>query len=103
MTEMGSKMSEYPLDPQLARMLVFSPNYNITNEILTIVSMLSVPVIFLRPKDHAKEAEAAKGKFAHSDGDHLTILNAYYAYKQKRESVQWCYENFINHRLNFII
>ena len=32
------------------------------------------------------------------DGDHLTLLNVYHAFKQNRDSPQWCYENFINYR-----
>jgi pre-mRNA-splicing factor ATP-dependent RNA helicase DHX15/PRP43 len=36
-------MSELPVDPQLAKMLIASPDYNCSNEILTIVAMLSVP------------------------------------------------------------
>ena len=41
LTEIGSTMAEFPLDPQLAKMLVISPHYNCSNEILTIVAMLS--------------------------------------------------------------
>lgn len=40
----------------------------------------------------------AKAQFAHVDGDHLTMLNAYHAYKQNAESKDWCYDNFINYR-----
>jgi pre-mRNA-splicing factor ATP-dependent RNA helicase DHX15/PRP43 len=60
--------------------------------------MLSVPNIFMRPKDAAKEADEAKTQFSHADGDHLTLLNAYHAYKQNGESKDWCYDNFINYR-----
>ncbi len=52
----------------------------------------------MRPKDVAKEADEAKAQFAHSDGDYLTLLNAYHAYKQNSECKDWCYENFINYR-----
>lgn len=31
-------------------------------------------------------------------GDHLTLLNAYHAYKQQQESQDWCYDNFLNSR-----
>src|ERR1700739_4496706 len=65
---------------------------------LSIVAMLSVPNVFIRPKDSAKEADEAKAQFAHSDGDHLTLLNAYHAYKQAGEGKDWCYDNFINYR-----
>jgi pre-mRNA-splicing factor ATP-dependent RNA helicase DHX15/PRP43 len=52
----------------------------------------------MRPKEAAKAADEAKAQFAHIDGDHLTLLNAYYAYKQNGDSKEWCYDNFINYR-----
>ncbi|XP_044491451.1 probable pre-mRNA-splicing factor ATP-dependent RNA helicase DEAH2 isoform X2 [Mangifera indica] len=44
LTELGEKMSEFPLDPQMSKMLVESPKYNCSNEILSISAMLSVAV-----------------------------------------------------------
>eukprot|EP00742_Colponemidia_sp_Colp-10_P006926 GILJ01007431.1.p1 GENE.GILJ01007431.1~~GILJ01007431.1.p1 ORF type:complete len:700 (+),score=114.79 GILJ01007431.1:46-2145(+) len=98
LTDLGATMSEFPLDPQLAKMLVISPDFKCSNEILSIVAMLSVPACFMRPKEAAKEADEAKSRFAHIDGDHLTLLNVYHAYKQNKGDQTWCYENFINHR-----
>jgi pre-mRNA-splicing factor ATP-dependent RNA helicase DHX38/PRP16 len=43
-------MVEFPLDPPLSKMLIKSCEFNCSSEILTIVSMLSVPSIFFRPK-----------------------------------------------------
>jgi pre-mRNA-splicing factor ATP-dependent RNA helicase DHX15/PRP43 len=40
-TPLGKLMAEMPLDPQLAKMLVVSPEFKCSNEILTIVAMLS--------------------------------------------------------------
>ncbi|GJN31289.1 hypothetical protein PR202_gb19671 [Eleusine coracana subsp. coracana] len=98
LTELGEMMSEFPLDPQMSKMLVISPKYNCSNEILSISAMLSVPNCFLRPRDAQKAADEAKARFGHIDGDHLTLLNVYHAYKQNNEDPQWCYENFINSR-----
>lgn len=41
LTKLGELMSEFPLDPQLAKMLVVSPDYQCSNEILSITAMLS--------------------------------------------------------------
>ena len=65
---------------------------------LSIVAMLSVPNVFMRPKECIKEADEAKAQFAHVDGDHLSLLNAYHAFKQAGGTKEWCYENFINFR-----
>ena len=72
-TELGDKMAEFPLDPQLAKMLISSPRFSCSNEVLSIAAMLSIPMVFMRPRDQAKEADAAKAKFQHIDGDHLTL------------------------------
>jgi pre-mRNA-splicing factor ATP-dependent RNA helicase DHX15/PRP43 len=41
LTELGAIMAEFPLDPQLAKMLIASCQYNCSNEILSITAMLS--------------------------------------------------------------
>ncbi|CAM6102911.1 unnamed protein product [Calypogeia fissa] len=98
LTSLGQLMSEFPLDPQMSKMLVVSPSFNCSNEILSITAMLSVPNCFLRPREAQKAADEAKARFAHNDGDHLTLLNVYHAYKQNSEDATWCYDNFVNVR-----
>ncbi|CEL96663.1 unnamed protein product [Vitrella brassicaformis CCMP3155] len=99
MTELGEMMAEFPLDPQLAKMLVDSPKFNCSNEILSIAAMLSVPHCFVRPREAMREADEAKGRFSHLDGDHLTLLNVFHAYKQAQGAGKsFCYDNFLNHR-----
>ena len=46
--------------------------------------MCLVPQIFVRPTDVKKQADESKMRFAHIDGDHLTYLNVYHAYKQSK-------------------
>mmetsp|Transcript_14507 Transcript_14507/g.12313 ORF Transcript_14507/g.12313 Transcript_14507/m.12313 type:complete len:253 (+) Transcript_14507:1315-2073(+) len=95
-------MAEFPLDPPLAKMLIVSPQFNVAQEIVNLAAMLSVPLIFLRPKDAIREADDAKAKFTHIDGDHLTLLNVYNAYKTKQQRgediMSWCRNNFLNNR-----
>ncbi|XVE77520.1 hypothetical protein DITRI_Ditri13aG0069700 [Diplodiscus trichospermus] len=98
LTKLGEIMSEFPLNPQMSKMLVVSSEFNCSNEILSIAAMLSVPNCFVRPREAQKAADEAKARFGHIDGDHLMLLNVYHAYKQNNEDPSWCYENFINHR-----
>ncbi|TVU41410.1 hypothetical protein EJB05_14925, partial [Eragrostis curvula] len=95
LTPLGELMSEFPLEPQMSKMIVISPKYSCSNEILSISAMLSAPNCFLRPREAQKAAGEAKARFVHVDGDHLTLLNVYHAYKNN-EDPQWCYENFID-------
>ncbi|XP_017190110.3 probable pre-mRNA-splicing factor ATP-dependent RNA helicase DEAH2 isoform X2 [Malus domestica] len=41
LTKLGEIMSEFPLDPQMSKMLVVSPEFSCSNEILSISAMLS--------------------------------------------------------------
>lgn len=100
LTALGEQMADFPVDPQWAKMLIVSPDYSCSNEILTIVACMSVPQIFMRPIDQAKSADEAKAQFAHPDGDHLTLLNAFQAYEYISEAdrKKWCWDNFISER-----
>jgi pre-mRNA-splicing factor ATP-dependent RNA helicase DHX15/PRP43 len=98
MTDLGRLMSEFPLDPHLSAALIKSSNYRCPNEMLTILAMLSVPNVFLRPAKQRKEADEAKDRFAHEDGDHITLLNVYNAYKENEEDNDWCWNNYLNSR-----
>ncbi|KAK3997056.1 putative Pre-mRNA-splicing factor ATP-dependent RNA helicase PRP43 [Cladorrhinum sp. PSN332] len=102
LTRLGSLASEFPLDPALAVMLISSPEFYCSNEILSITSLLSVPQIWIRPNNNRKRADEMKAQFSHPDGDHLTLLNAYHAYKGAEQSgddvKKWCHEHFLSFR-----
>jgi len=98
LTPLGLQIGEIPVEPQMAKMLVTSAQYNCTNEILSIVAMLSTANIFMRPKEAAKMADEAKAQYSHPEGDHITMLNAYLAYKESGDNKDYCYDNFLNYR-----
>jgi pre-mRNA-splicing factor ATP-dependent RNA helicase DHX15/PRP43 len=100
LTHMGKMASEFPLDPALAVMLISSPEFYCSNEILSLTALLSVPQVFVRPASARKRADEMKNMFAHADGDHLTLLNVYHAFKGQPQdkAKQWCYDSFLNLR-----
>ena len=99
LTPEGKLMSDFPLDPQMTKMLITGgQKFSCTNEMCTIAALLSVPVIFIRPREGQKESDAAKAQFNHQDGDHLTLLNAYHAYVNNGANKDWCWENYLNFR-----
>ncbi|KIL64193.1 hypothetical protein M378DRAFT_163439 [Amanita muscaria Koide BX008] len=98
LTPLGSIMAEFPLDPQLSKMLIVSPEFKCSNEILTITAMLSVPNIWLRPNNQRREADAAKAKLTVPDGDHLTLLNVYNQYQQNSYDKNWAWTNYVAQR-----
>lgn len=104
LTAKGTQMSEFPLDPQLSRMIVSGgQKHSCTNEMCTIAALLSVPPIFIRPRDKAKESKDAKMQFNHQDGDHQTFMNAFNAYitsagSSDQDKKSWCQWNFLSFR-----
>ena len=101
LTALGRLASQFPLDPSLAVMLISSPEFYCSNEILSLTSLLSVPQIFVRPVSARKRADEMKDLFAHSDGDHLTMLNVYHAFKSpvaQTNPKQWCHDHFLSYR-----
>ncbi|KAI3364932.1 hypothetical protein L3Q82_001112 [Scortum barcoo] len=98
LTRLGRRLAEFPLEPMLCKMLIMSVHLGCSEEMLTIVSMLSVQNIFYRPKDKQALADQKKTKFFQLEGDHLTLLAVYNSWKNNKFSNPWCFENFIQAR-----
>jgi len=96
LTPLGRKMVEFPIDPPLSKMLIFSDQLECTSEVLIVVSMLSVPPVFFRPKDREEESDAKREKFFVPESDHLTQLNVYMQWKNSGYSNQWCTDHFLH-------
>ncbi|KAG2240285.1 hypothetical protein Bca52824_090928 [Brassica carinata] len=95
LTDLGWKMVEFPLDPPLAKMLLMGERLDCIDEVLTIVSMLSVPSVFFRPKERAEESDAAREKFFVPESDHLTLLNVYKQWKEHDYRGDWCNDHYL--------
>ncbi|KAF8525107.1 P-loop containing nucleoside triphosphate hydrolase protein [Hysterangium stoloniferum] len=99
LTPVGRKMSEFPMEPSMAKMLIQSVEYKCSSEMLTIVSMLSVPSVFYRPKERMEEADAAREKFAVAESDHLTLLNVFNQWKVHNYRDDWAMKHFLHPKL----
>ena len=98
LTKLGRRMAEFPLEPNLAKMLILSVHLGCSDEILTVVSMLNVQNVFYRPKEKQAIADQKKAKFNQPEGDHLTLLSVFNSWKNHKFSHAWCYENFVQER-----
>lgn len=95
-------------------MLIVSPEFKCSNEMLTITAMLSgeysllvptiillicdaVPNVWVRPNNQRREADQAKAHFTVPDGDHLTLLNVYNNYALCKD----CLPKLLSCHLNF--
>ncbi|CAM0949430.1 unnamed protein product [Alopecurus aequalis] len=109
----GKQMARLPLDPMYSKALIVSSEFKCLEEMLIVVSMLSVESIFFTPREKLEEARAARKNFESSEGDHITLVNVYRAAAEcleksknanaKEKTIEkalnrWCWENFINYR-----
>ncbi|KAL6909797.1 hypothetical protein ACP4OV_001456 [Aristida adscensionis] len=95
LTRLGKKMVEFPQEPPLSKMLLASVDLGCSDEILTIIAMIQTGNIFYRPREKQAQADRKRSNFFQPEGDHLTLLTVYEAWKTKGFSGPWCVENFI--------
>ncbi|KAL4877535.1 P-loop containing nucleoside triphosphate hydrolase protein [Aspergillus karnatakaensis] len=98
LTRLGRKMADFPMEPALAKVLIASVDLGCSEEMLSIVAMLSIQSVFYRPKEKQQQADQKKAKFHDPHGDHLTLLNVYNGWKKANFNNAWCFENFIQAR-----
>lgn len=96
LTKLGRRMAEFPVDPMLSKAIIASEKYLCTDEVLTIIAMLSESgSLFYRPKDKKLHADQARQNFVRAGGDHFTLLNVWEQWAETNYSQQFCYEQFL--------
>ncbi|KAJ7164640.1 pre-mRNA splicing factor [Mycena crocata] len=96
LTKLGRRMAEFPVDPMLSKAIISSEKYVCTDEVLTIIAMLSESgSLFYRPKDKKLHADQARQNFVRPGGDHFTLLNVWEQWAETNYSQQFCYEQFL--------
>lgn len=96
LTKLGRRMAEFPVDPQLSKAILASETYRCTEEVVSIVSMLSESsALFFRPKDKKMHADRARAAFVQPGGDHLTLLNVWEQWVHSNYDHQFCIDNFV--------
>jgi HrpA-like RNA helicase len=99
-------MLRYPLEPEHARILLASFALGCPSEIIDILSLTVSGPLWVDRADARESATAARTKFVHRDGDHLTAMNVLRAYLALREQGSgsggktgigaWCRDNCVN-------
>ncbi|KAI6021015.1 P-loop containing nucleoside triphosphate hydrolase protein [Pisolithus marmoratus] len=97
LTALGSIMAEFPLDPQLSKIVDRHSSFRMQTSVLTI----TVQNIWLHSNNQFKQADAAKALFTVPDGDHLTLLNVYNSYIQSKPVqidmiCQWAWNHYLS-------
>ncbi|CAN6625011.1 pre-mRNA-splicing factor ATP-dependent RNA helicase Prp22p [Trichomonascus vanleenenianus] len=98
LTRLGRRMADFPMEPALSKVCIASVDAKCSDEVLTIVAMITAQNVFYRPRDKQKQADERKARFHDATGDHMTLLNVYNAWVRSGRSKMWCQENFIQDR-----
>ena len=98
--DIGFRVSEFPVEPSLAVMLINSskPDFSCSREILILVSMLSVQNVFYSNRE-SHHVIKAKKKIGAKEGDMITLINIYLRYHAshgKKEKIRFCGEFGLN-------
>ncbi len=104
LTDFGGKMAAFPLEPELSTALIKSENYGCSEQVLSIVAMLSAGSNCFHRVKRDRNCEQKHRAFDHAEGDHMTLLNVFNSYKHslreggQRGAGKWCFDNYINPR-----
>lgn len=101
-TANGRKMAAMPADPRLACMLVEAERRGCLQELLIIVSALSVQDPRENPPDKKQQAREKHRLFEHSESDFLSWVILWTTFEQERQSLgsnalrQYCKAHFLS-------
>ncbi|MDX2601551.1 ATP-dependent RNA helicase HrpA [Streptomyces caniscabiei] len=86
LTPMGRKLSQLPVDPRLARMVVEADKNGCAREVMVIAAALSIQDPRERPADKQAQADQQHARFKDETSDFLAFLNLWrYVREQQKE------------------
>lgn len=101
LSDIGKMMIKFPLEPRISRIIVESiMKYPETiDRVLIAASFLSANSPFILPPNEEMEARKAHHRFKDMQGDFVTYLNVYNAYKQTDNRDKFCKKNYLDERV----
>ncbi|MBU1555133.1 MAG: ATP-dependent RNA helicase HrpA, partial [Gammaproteobacteria bacterium] len=103
LTELGKKLSRLPIDPRLARMVLFAADNGGLNELLVLAAALSIQDPRERPLDKQQKADQCHGRFADTDSDFAAWLKLWQYLQEQQEQLsnnqfrRLCRQEFLNY------
>ncbi|MBB5872128.1 ATP-dependent helicase HrpA [Allocatelliglobosispora scoriae] len=86
LTPLGRKLSQLPVDPRLARMVVEADRNGCLREVMVIVAALSIQDPRERPSDNQQAAAEKHARFADPESDFMSYLHLWkYLGEQQKE------------------
>jgi ATP-dependent helicase HrpA len=86
-TRIGRQLSQLPIDPRLARMVIESKQYGTTREVMAIVAALSIQDPRERPLERRAQADQQHARFVDPTSDFLTLLNLWNHLEERQKEL----------------
>ncbi len=102
LTADGRLMAFLPVDPRFSKMLLAARSFHCMQEVLVIVSALSVSDPRERPHDKKQEADNKHKRFAYPRSDFLGFYKLWSILQNQKERLtnkqfsKWCEQNFLS-------
>ncbi len=101
LTKPGRRLAQLPVDPRFARMLMAAGQWNCLQEMLIIISALSVQDPRERPADKQQAADQKHREHWHDHSDFLAYVKLWNTYEEQRQILsnsqcqKWCKQHYL--------
>ncbi|TBO59230.1 ATP-dependent RNA helicase HrpA [Streptomyces kasugaensis] len=103
LTPMGRKLSQLPVDPRLARMVLEADRNGCVREVMVIAAALSIQDPRERPSDKQQQADQQHARFKDETSDFLAFLNLWRYVREQQKALsssafrRMCRNEFLNY------
>lgn len=101
LSPIGQMMVKFPLEPRISRIIVEAIMRfpDVIDKAIIAASFLSTNSPFVLPQNEEMEARKAHHRFRDMQGDFVTYLNLFHAYKQTDNAEKYCKKNYLDERV----
>ncbi|MEV6779369.1 ATP-dependent RNA helicase HrpA [Streptomyces syringium] len=103
LTPLGRKLSQLPLDPRLARMVLEADRNGCAREVMVIAAALSIQDPRERPSEKQQQADQQHARFKDETSDFLAFLNLWRYVREQQKTLsssafrRMCKSEFLNY------
>ncbi|KPC62847.1 ATP-dependent RNA helicase HrpA [Streptomyces chattanoogensis] len=103
LTPLGRKLSQLPVDPRLARMVLEADRNGCVREVMVIAAALSIQDPRERPSDKQQQADQQHARFKDETSDFLAFLNLWRYVREQQKTLsssafrRMCRTEFLNY------
>ena len=100
LTKVGEMMCAFPLVPRHSRIIVEAllKYPDVVDEVLIATSFLSTMSPYILPPGEEMEARQAHHAFRDPEGDFISYLKIFQAFRSARDGGKWCERNYLDER-----